>query len=121
MPSVTSQACGRWVVAEHARFWAAEQDIFRTFIGLGRVDPEVGEVVDRHDSGRRDNLRQAVERLSGEGALGRGWTVTTATDLLWFLTGFEAFDYLHRRGGLSVRATASLLESLARAVLRDRA
>lgn len=110
----------RRVSREHARFWAAEEPVFRTLIGLARIDPDIGEVVWRHDQGRREDIRQVVERLRGEGVLGPGWTVSLATEVLWLVTGFDAFDHLHSRSGLSVAMTGDALAGLASVVLKDR-
>jgi AcrR family transcriptional regulator len=107
----------RLVCQAHARFWAAGEDIFRTIIGLSRIDPDMAELVRRHDAGRREDIRQQVERLSREGALGDGWTVSLATELLWLATSFEAFDHLHARSGLSVEVTGEVLSRVAVVVL----
>lgn len=104
----------------HAQFWAAQEAVFRTFIGLARIDTDIGEVVRRHDRGRRESIRQVVERLRGEGQLGRGWSVTLATEVLWLVTSFDAFDHLHGRSGLSVEKTGGALTRLAGVVLEDR-
>jgi hypothetical protein len=47
-------------------------------------------------------------------------TAKEAADLLWVLTGFEAFDLLHTGRGLSVDEVADRLITMAeRSVLRD--
>lgn len=110
----------RRVSRAHAQFWAAEEPVFRTLIGLSRIDPDIGEVVRRHDQGRRESIREVVERLRGEEALGPGWTVSLATEVLWLITSFDAFDHLHSRSGLSVAKTGDVLAGLASVVLKDR-
>jgi len=116
----TAATAVRLVCREHARFWAAEEAIFRTLIGLAAVDPDIGDVVRKHDAGRRANLRMAAERLRAEGSLGKGWTISLATDVLWLVTSFAAFDHLRGRSGLSVAKTGVVLETLAATILEDR-
>ena len=116
----TGEAALRMLCGEHARFWAAEEAVFRVFIGLAGIDPDIRTVVRRHDASRRHNLRQLVQRIRADGALGARWTVPLAADALWFVTSFEAFDHLHSRSGLSVERTGLLLETMASVILERR-
>ena len=116
----TGEAALRMLCVEHARFWAAEEAVFRVFIGLAGIDPDIRTVVRRHDASRRQDLRQLVQRIRADGALGARWTVPLAADVLWFVTSFEAFDHLHSRSGLSVERTGLLLETMASVILKPR-
>ena len=43
---------------------------------------------------RRENIRQGMERLRGEGLLAEGWTVDEAADFAWALLSVHTYEYL---------------------------
>lgn len=43
---------------------------------------------------RRNNIRQSIERLEGEGLLAEGWTVDEASDFAWALLSVHTYEYL---------------------------
>ena len=43
---------------------------------------------------RRENIRQGMERLQGEGFLASAWTVDEATDFAWALLSVHTYEYL---------------------------
>ena len=43
---------------------------------------------------RRENIRQGMERLQGEGLLAEGWTVDEAADFAWALLSVHTYEYL---------------------------
>ena len=101
--------------------YAADREVFRALLALSRLDPEtlgkVDPLMDRH---RTVGMATVAGRLAEQGALRPGMTAQEAADLLWVLTGFEAFDLLHTGRGLSVDEVSDRLITMAeRSVLRD--
>lgn len=107
----------RAMLREHARFWAAEELLFRRVIGVAGVDSEAQQAVETRDAMRREDLRKLVTRLNRQDALRAGWSRQRATDVLWLLTSFATFDQLHRRGGRSGDEVAETLIALAEATI----
>lgn len=107
----------RLMLREHARFWAAEELLFRRVIGLAGVDPQAQQAVESRDAMRREDLTRLVTRLARQGKLRAGWSRRRATDVLWVLTGFATFDQLHRRGGQSADEVGETLITLAEATV----
>jgi AcrR family transcriptional regulator len=107
----------RLMLCEHARFWAAEELLFRRVIGLAGVDPEAQQAVESRDAMRRKDLTKLVTRLARQGKLRAGCSRPRATDVLWLLTSFATFDQLHGRGGQSANDVAQTLISLAQATI----
>jgi AcrR family transcriptional regulator len=103
---------------EHVRLWAADPVLVRHIMGLAAIDEDARRVVETRDAGRRADLRRMVARVAGEGLLRNGISVDQATDVLWLLSSFQTFDQLHRRSGLSVRATSRTLTELGQAILQ---
>ena len=101
------------------QMYAAHPDVARALFSMAALDDEaVGDVVARMDANRARGTRRMARRLDRAGALREGVSVKEAADLLWVLSGFEAFDALHGRGR-SVKAIGDLLVATAeRSLLR---
>ncbi|MCA1707926.1 MAG: TetR/AcrR family transcriptional regulator [Actinobacteria bacterium] len=97
----------RYLLREMCRFWSAEEPIFRAYTALAKINPEVRQVAESHDADRRRNLKVFVGRLAVQGDL--ACSRKEAVDVLWVLTGFEIFDQLVGKGGLSLDAAARRL------------
>lgn len=74
--------------------WENESDVLRIVVGTATADPQIGDVVHRHQGGRRQRIAELVEELDAAGRL--RLDRDDAVDLLWLLTGFEAYDFLRQ-------------------------
>ena len=71
---------------------------------------------------RRRGLAGLVRRLKAEGDLADGWSIKTATDLLWAMTSHAVWGYLvEDRGWSPARYRRHLRRVLEAALLRDEA
>lgn len=68
----------------------------------------------------REVLRHPIARLGQTRALGRGWTVPTATDWVWTSTHLTQWHHLVRERGWSERRAAAHLAAGAALVLVER-
>jgi len=62
--------------------------------GAASSDPAIAEIYEQRPQARRKNQRAAAKRLAELGALPKGTTVETATDLLWVYTAPELYRML---------------------------
>jgi AcrR family transcriptional regulator len=93
-----------------SRMLAADRDIYRVLYSMSRLDPEsVGGSVRKMDADRRGGMEYLARRLREDGALRSDVSLETATDLLWMLCSFDAFDLLYTDRGLGVEQVADLL------------
>jgi AcrR family transcriptional regulator len=92
------------------RMYARDRDIYRVLHSMGQLDPDsVGGAVSRMNAERRGGMDFLAAHLAEEGELRDDVSVTEATDLLWMLCSFDAFDLLYAGRGLSVEDTAHWL------------
>ncbi|GAA4891380.1 hypothetical protein [Actinomycetospora straminea] len=105
----------RATVVDGCRYWATDPVLARRVLGLTAADPEAAALVARHDDGRLALLRTVVGRLDEAGLLAVGRQ--EALDVLWLLTGFDAYDALARGRARSTSTVAALLVDLAHARL----
>jgi hypothetical protein len=64
-------------------------------------------------------VTRLADQLADQGVVRPGVTPREATDLLWVLTSFEAFDLLHAgRGHDHAAAAAALFAAAERSLLR---
>jgi AcrR family transcriptional regulator len=66
---------------------------------------------------RRENIRQSMERLQGEGLLADGWTVDEASDFVWALLSLHTYEYLVVERGWPIERFVSRLQTILRSVL----
>jgi hypothetical protein len=89
---------------------AHDRDIYRVLFSVARLDPEsVGGAIDTMNKERRGGVEHLARRLAEDGVLSHDLTVKAATDLLWMLCSFDAFDLLYTDRGLSLDDTVDLL------------
>ena len=100
------------------RMLAADIEIYRVLHAMGRLDPDsVGGAIDKMENERRGGMRYLAKRLKEDGVLRDDVTQAQATDLLWMLSSFEAFDRLHTDRGMSVERAADVLATTAERTL----
>lgn len=93
---------------------AAEIDVYRVLFAMARLDPDsVGGAVDRQERNRIGGMEHLAQRLADAGALRDDVSVAQATNLLWMLCSFEAFDLLHTGRKMSVEEAAKALADTA--------
>jgi AcrR family transcriptional regulator len=74
----------------HARILA----VARALEHAGRDDPDAAAWRERIAAYQLADCRLLAQRLHDEGHLARGWTVSTATDMLWALIATETLERL---------------------------
>ena len=100
--------------------FAQHRDVFRVLFSSVELDPEAfGGAVQRGEQIRARGIARAARRLAEQGYLRDDVSAEQATDLIWMLAGFDAFDQLYTVRGLSAKATArTLVETAERALLK---
>jgi AcrR family transcriptional regulator len=97
-----------------AHVYAANRDVLRALFSMAQLDGDAfAGAVERMLDDRRRHMRLLATRLDEAGALRAGVTRAQAAQLLWVLTGFEAFDQLYDGQGLGAEAVADLLAATA--------
>lgn len=100
------------------RMYAANLTVYRVLFSMSRLDPDaLAGVVAGKEENREGGMSHLARRLNDQGALRAGITTDRATDLLWMLCSFEAFDLLHTGRALSVDEAADALIATAEAAL----
>ena len=103
----------RSVVAAGCRYWATDPALVRTIIAMGILQPDVQELLDRHDAGRLRILTRTIDRLTGAALLRPGCDPGHAVNVLWVLTSFESYDLLVRGRRVDRDEAADVLTRLA--------
>lgn len=96
------------------RMYAGNLAIYRVLFSMSRLDPDAlaGAVAEK-ERNRSGGMAHLVHRLCDQGALRDDITPAYATDLLWMLCSFEAFDLLHTGRGMTVDDAATALATTA--------
>lgn len=94
------------------------RDVFRVLFSSVALDPEAASgAVQRGEERRARGIARLAKRLADQGHLRDGVSAKHATDVIWLLAGFDAFDQLFTVRGLSARATARTLWTMAEGAL----
>jgi AcrR family transcriptional regulator len=72
-----------------ARFWSSDRVVLRRLRAMAALDPELDQVLQDRNEGRRNGLRVIVTRLPA-----RSTHAGEIVDVLFALTSFENFDVL---------------------------
>jgi AcrR family transcriptional regulator len=97
---------------------AAHRDVFRALFSSVQIDPEAaGGAVQRREERRARAIGRLARRLADQGHLRDDVSAKQATDIIWMLAGFDAFDQLYTDRGLSAKATARTLVTIAERTL----
>lgn len=99
------------LLARVTQIWDAEGDVLRSLLAMSVVDPQVRQVVHRHQRGRRQRIAELVEELDNAGQL--HVEQDDAVDLLWLLTSFHAYDFLRQGAQRNGDDARTLLQILA--------
>ena len=109
----------RSVLPAAVRFWAAEEDLYRSLYGLAEIDPAARGFVERQTGKRRTDLRRLSRRLHDGGRLRSGLRADDALALLLVATSFATFDELRRNAKLSPSAVEQAVARVATVLLND--
>lgn len=97
------------------RIWEDNRDVLRSVIALAAVESRTGQVIGRHDQGRRQRIAELVEQFDDAGKLGA--ERDDVVDALWLLTSFHAYDLLRRNTPRGREDICGLLEMLAAGII----
>jgi AcrR family transcriptional regulator len=105
-------------ISAACRMYAADRDIYRTLYSMAQLDPaSVGGAVTKMETERAGGMAHVVHRLDEDGALRVGLGVDRATDMLWMICSFDAFDQLYTNRRRSVEHTVEILIGIAEAAV----
>jgi|SRR5215217_3398235 len=107
----------REAMRESVRLYAAERDVARALWSWADLDQDAGRAITVLDGGRADGTRHLVRRLARAGALRPGLSVAAASDALYLLTSFDAFDTLRTERRLGVAAVTDRLTDMVERLL----
>jgi AcrR family transcriptional regulator len=92
------------------RMYAVDRDIYRVLHSMAQLDPaSVGGAVDKMNQERAGGMAYLATRLAEDGVLRNGVSVSRATDVLWMICSFDAFDQLYTGRRLSLDETVEIL------------
>jgi AcrR family transcriptional regulator len=98
--------------------YVAQSDIFRALHAMALLDPDAyAGAVQPVEQDRAGGVAHLARRLAAAGELRPDVDEAEATDLLWLVTGFDAFDVLHTQRGLPAGAIADRLIAVAERTL----
>jgi AcrR family transcriptional regulator len=98
--------------------YAAHHEVLRILHAMAKLDPEgVGQAIARADDERTRGIARVAARLAEQGALRPGVTVDRAQEVIWLLSGFDAYDALATGRGLPPEAVAGVLVDTAESAL----
>lgn len=90
--------------------YAAHRDVMRPLMSMALLDAAaVGGSVQRLEEDRAAGVGRLARRLADQGELRPDVEAGQAADLLWLLSGFDAFDQLFTGRGLTAERTAAAL------------
>jgi AcrR family transcriptional regulator len=108
----------RGAIAGGVQMFAAHRDVFRVLHSSEQLDAAAASgAVERFEEERARGIARLARRLAEDGHLREGVGAKQATDVIWLLAGFDAFDQLYTVRGLSARATARTLADMAERTL----
>lgn len=90
------------------------QGVARALLAMQDADAEARAAWGDRMQAMRAGCRAAIEAVEADRRLADGWSVETATDLLWTLLSFESWDQLTSRCGWSNADYAARMQHMAR-------
>ena len=101
-----------------SRMYAADRDVYRALYSMAQLDQEsVGGGVRKMETERAGGMAHVANRLAEDGALREGMGINRATDVLWMICSFDAFDQLYTGRRLSADDTIEILIATAEAAV----
>ncbi len=98
--------------------YARDRDIYRVLHSMAQLDPaSVGGAVQKMEAERAGGMAHVASRLAEDGHLRDGISVERATDVLWMICSFDAFDQLFTGRQLGLDATVDILVGTAESAL----
>lgn len=98
--------------------YARDRDIYRVLHSMAQLDPaSVGGAVQKMEVERAGGMAHVAARLAQDNALRDGIGVERATDVLWMICSFDAFDQLFTGRRLGLDATVEILIETAESTL----
>ncbi len=98
--------------------YARDRDIYRVLHSMAQLDPgSVGGAVEKMEAERAGGMAHVASRLAEDGQLRDGISVERATDVLWMICGFDAFDQLYTGRQLGLDVTVDILVGTAESAL----
>jgi AcrR family transcriptional regulator len=91
------------------RMYALMPDLARGLFTLAAIDPDGPAAIRAIEDGRRPGMTSLVERLSAQGYLREGISLSEAAEMLTVITSFQAFDELFGGSGLTADVVADRL------------
>jgi AcrR family transcriptional regulator len=105
-------------ISAASTMYSVDRDIYRVLYSMAQLDPaSVGGAVAKMEKERAGGMAHVANRLAEDGALRDGISVGRATDVLWMLCSFDAFDQLYSARGLGLQETVEILISTAESAL----
>ena len=92
-------------------------DVMRTVLATAPHDPSVADSLAVVTGNYRHGMMLTAQRLADIGALRPGFTVATATDVLWFYFGYSSYFTLTDENGWSLAEAEKWLLTQASALL----
>ncbi len=105
-------------IAAASAMYARDRDIYRVLYSMAALDPaSVGGAVTKMEKERAGGMAHVADRLAQDGALRDDVDVDRATNVLWMVCSFDAFDQLFTTRGLSLADTVDILTATAEAAV----
>lgn len=94
--------------------YAAQRDVLRALHAMALLDPDAySGAVQPIEENRAGGMAHLARRLATVGELRPDVDEAEAADLLWLVTGFDAFDVLHTQRGLTPEVITERLTAVA--------
>jgi len=101
------------ITAASAMF-AVDRDVYRVLFSMAQLDPaSVGGAVAKMEQERAGGMAHLANRLAEDGVLRPEISKERATDTLWMICSFDAFDQLYTNRNLSLEKTVEILIAVA--------
>ncbi len=99
---------GRDKLRELVVFWANQMEIIqgmaRALLALRATDSEANAAWQERMEALREEIRQTFDQIEREADLAPGWTVDSATNLLWSAMSFQGWEQLKQAPDFSTEA-----------------
>lgn len=112
-----SASTGRERLRAYIAFWGEYlphiAPVARALIALQEIDAEAAKAWGQRMQDVREGCEAAIRALDRDGDLAEGWTIETATDLLWSMLSVETWSRLNGTCGWTAKAYVSRMQGAA--------